>query len=425
MEVQALGGVGEYGRSCFLLSLNQENYLFDCGKLKDANASQRYPSFSREMVSNLHALFLSHSHDDHSGALPLLIQSGFTGNIYLTKPCYQQLKEIYFDKNPLWENVVNARFIFLEDISTNKQFSLPNGHSVEWGYSGHLLGSVWYFLHPKYSAHDAFFYSGDMNPFSPLIQYDNPPPHTVNQAIIDAAYGLDQTDYQVALDSLLNTINRCLSEAMTILLPLPRFGRGQEILILLHQFLQQNQNNQPLFLVEKSIWEGLQAHLSAQHYLTVDALSAIDIIINPPEQGYAPKTVLFDKDSSLTEVFQEDRTQIIFCTDGMLQAEMGRRWVKHLEERRILNHLPYQIILTGYQAPETYGAELLRTQDNVSLIRYRIHLNFFQAKKLADKLNAKNLLLFHANKEDTRKMQQALITLCSSSDKFLITKEIK
>lgn len=89
MELFIAGGCGEHGRNCFYVEQNGEAFLVDCGLL--AGAEDNLPRLNAEQIQKLRAVFLTHSHADHTGALPWLAQQGYQGSIYATLPTLTQL----------------------------------------------------------------------------------------------------------------------------------------------------------------------------------------------------------------------------------------------------------------------------------------------------------------------------------------------
>ena len=78
MELYIAGGVGEHGRSCFYVQGETCRFLVDCGKMADT-PEVPYPRLTSEQIRRLDAVFLTHSHADHTGALPWLYENGFQG----------------------------------------------------------------------------------------------------------------------------------------------------------------------------------------------------------------------------------------------------------------------------------------------------------------------------------------------------------
>lgn len=89
LSVEILGGVGEYGRNCFYIENQRQAILLDCGIMK--NTQKTPPNITFNHIEKLAAVFISHSHIDHVGALPILQNMGYTGPILMSHTTAQQL----------------------------------------------------------------------------------------------------------------------------------------------------------------------------------------------------------------------------------------------------------------------------------------------------------------------------------------------
>ena len=81
VSIQFLGSAEEVGRSCILVN---DKYLLDAG-IKISGEGQEYPLINQFDPRQIQAVFLSHAHLDHTGALPLLNYNGLNCSIYCTK----------------------------------------------------------------------------------------------------------------------------------------------------------------------------------------------------------------------------------------------------------------------------------------------------------------------------------------------------
>ncbi|WP_042470562.1 MBL fold metallo-hydrolase [Bacillus ndiopicus] len=144
LNVEILGGVGEYGRNCFFIEVNNQAILLDCGIMK--NKQKTLPNLSTAHVEKLTAIFISHSHIDHVGALPFAEQLGYKGPIIMSAMTRQQLKRPY------------ANTLVFPEEPSEEWITVSEKLAFQWGYSGHVIGSVWY----KIRFEDKMiFYSGD------------------------------------------------------------------------------------------------------------------------------------------------------------------------------------------------------------------------------------------------------------------------
>ena len=87
MLVTFIGAAREVTGSMHMLSTESDRVLLDCGmfqgRRKESAAKNRVIPFDPGIITNI---VLSHAHIDHSGRLPVLTKSGFSGRIVSTRP---------------------------------------------------------------------------------------------------------------------------------------------------------------------------------------------------------------------------------------------------------------------------------------------------------------------------------------------------
>ncbi|WP_260985478.1 MBL fold metallo-hydrolase [Paenibacillus xylanexedens] len=181
IKLNVWGGAGEHGRSAYLLSGSTQRLLLDCG-VKKGGAGE-YPLLDQEIVPQLNAVLLSHAHEDHSVAIPLLYNLGYQGEVWTTRETREQL-DTYFKAwrsnteragyaVPYEESDVQSiRYRYLEqEAACGVWFELIPGVWAIWGRTGHLAGSVWFAIEME---DQRIFYSGDYTSESMLLQEDDP-----------------------------------------------------------------------------------------------------------------------------------------------------------------------------------------------------------------------------------------------------------
>lgn len=210
MKLTIAGGAGEHGRSCFHVAHEAGAFLVDCGI--EAGSSNMWPCLTDEQILSARALFLTHSHKDHTGAIDWLIGRGFQGCIVATRETFLQLGVTYPDMRAL------------ADISPGPFLGL----SIEWGRSGHCIGSVWY----RFSdARGAAVFSGDYTENSQVYACDPIRGAHAIFAVLDAAYGKSGADAADAMRFFLDGV----PTDIPALFPVPKHGRGPEMALLLHE----------------------------------------------------------------------------------------------------------------------------------------------------------------------------------------------
>ncbi|RUU70671.1 MBL fold metallo-hydrolase, partial [Mesorhizobium sp. M7A.T.Ca.TU.009.01.1.2] len=83
MMLDLLGGFGEKGRTSLAVSSGKDRILLDVGIKVGASGADYYPALDGA-VTDIDALFVSHAHEDHVGALSWLLSRGYAGRIFMT-----------------------------------------------------------------------------------------------------------------------------------------------------------------------------------------------------------------------------------------------------------------------------------------------------------------------------------------------------
>jgi metallo-beta-lactamase family protein len=162
MKLAFHGAARSVTGSRHLLDLDGRKVLLDCGMVQ----GRREESFQRNRVfgfdpRSISAVILSHAHIDHSGALPTLVKSGFSGPIYATPPTGELADLMLQDSAHIAENdaaIVSRReFRKVEPIYTlddakaaarlihpvkyHQEFEIAPRVRVSFHDAGHMLGS--------------------------------------------------------------------------------------------------------------------------------------------------------------------------------------------------------------------------------------------------------------------------------------------
>jgi predicted metal-dependent RNase len=235
VSLYTLGGFGQVGRSCMLLSTSESKILIDCGINPGSRTpSESYPrlDWANVTLDDLDAVVIGHAHLDHTGFLPVLCKYGYKGPIYCTEPTLPMMNLIQLDaikvasaqgKNPIYSErdvkqimrqAITLPYGTVTDISPDIKLVFAN--------AGHILGSALCHFHIGNGDHN-FVYSGDIK-FGKSILFEaasyNFP--RVETLLIESTYGAKediQPTRQEVESSFINAVNNTLADGGKVLIP--------------------------------------------------------------------------------------------------------------------------------------------------------------------------------------------------------------
>lgn len=203
-------------------------YIVDCG-LMDTDPMP-YPEVSREELAQTDYLFLTHCHKDHSGAFEYFIGHGFCGWLVASEMTLR-LSGIAYEKTVVLEP--DEKYREAESLRLPQPVS-PKVHSgslrIQYGRSGHCPGGLWFLIHDYKGT---CFFSGDYQE-DPLFYACDPVRNREAQlAVIDCAHHNTELSAAPLRNQLLKQMEEKRKEGTPIILTVPKYGRGMELLYML------------------------------------------------------------------------------------------------------------------------------------------------------------------------------------------------
>lgn len=368
MKLFIAGGVGEHGRNCFYVQGEKICFLVDCGKMADTPENP-YPRLAPEQIRRLEIVFLTHSHADHTGALPWLYENGFRGVVAATEETLRQLP-FAVERSCVLEEVCSgggcSGEVCPDGVCSEK--GVFGSFEVRWGRSGHCAGSVWYHFLEKSEKPEnerAIFFSGDYTEDTLVYACHPIRGQCADLAVLDCAYGMDETTYAAACARLLRTTEELLIAHKLLFFPVPKYGRGLEILKLLSDGLGRESNHGAVKFYGDSLF--LQ-NLAGQQ-----------------AGGFWYRT---GKISVPVQLYSGQKQGILFVSDPQLRSEAAR----HTAEQVL--GLGGRAVMTGTLEKGSYS-EALSEQGKMELLRYPVHLNYSQFEQLKEKNSFARTIPYH------------------------------
>lgn len=388
MKVTFLGGAGEYGRSCFLLTIRNYNLLIDCGVLKSGKtAAEQYPALTPELARTIDAVFITHAHEDHTGALPYLVSLGYSGGVYAAEETIEQAnyylnvwRETQMDRmGAVPYSLKDEEQIHFRPIEEWERNQLP-GLSFNYGKNGHLIGSLWFLFSD--GAASAYF-SGDFTMESEILAFSYPKVESRPAiAVMDGAYGIESRKQQMFKEQILEIVENAKQTKTSVLMPLPPYGRSQDILYLLRCFLTDSSFS---VRVGPAILEASMHYAESIGWFKPGVDKLFRKLI---------KTIVARQAEP-----QDNRPILAFYSESEL---LKNPW--WLEEESM------HIIFTGpvsRQLKEIIHArpKAVHTFDEV---RYKVHPGIYELEKLLHVLKPEHTVLTHSSAEDALPLAREL-----------------
>ncbi|MDP2367222.1 MBL fold metallo-hydrolase RNA specificity domain-containing protein [Rhodoferax sp.] len=377
MKLTFLGAAREVTGSCYLIETDRCRFLVDCGMVqggRDAPARNHKPfDFDPRAID---FVLLTHAHIDHSGLLPKLALSGFTGPVYTTSATADLLAIMLPDSGHIQEmeaeraqrrrrpdalppiyTVTDAKNCLdqIQPIAYDERFAPHASVSCCFRDAGHILGSaiieIWV---TEGAITRKLVASGDLGqPGRPILK----DPTLIEEAdvlLIESTYGdRNHKDLPSTLEELAQIVEHTLHQRKgNVIVPAFAVGRTQELIYHLHQLTEQGRLSHLNIFVDSPMAVAV-TKITQKHFELFDAEA------RRVTEWHALKknlpTLNFVADVSESMALNQIRScAIIISASGMCDA--GR--IKH-HLRHNLGRPECSVLITGFQAKGTLGRRLV------------------------------------------------------------------
>ena len=377
VSLLTLGGFGQVGRSCMLLTTPDSKVLIDCGINPGARTpSEAFPRLDWANISldELDAIVIGHAHLDHTGFLPVLTKYGYKGPIYCTEPTLPMMNLIQLDaikvasaqgRTPMYaerdvhqimKQTIGLSYGTVTDISPDIKLVLAN--------AGHILGSASCHFHIGNGDHN-FVYSGDIKyGKSMLLESADTRFPRVETLLIESTYGAKE-DIQPTRDEVesafIKSVNEILKDGGKVLIPIPAVGRAQELMMVIDKYMKSGQLTESPVFMEGMIQEATAIHEAHPEYLERTLKQKIlETDDNPFDSEYFTNIEHAD---GRDEPLREDSPCIVIATSGMLEGGPVLEYF-----RNFAPNPKNKILFVSYQVNGTLGRRVMDGARQVTIM---------------------------------------------------------
>jgi len=379
-EIQILprGGAREVGRSCYQVDVGHRTYLVDCG-IKQGYKTQ-YPLFRGLKPGAVDAVFLTHAHVDHIGALPVAEQRGLLADdapIITTCPTNALAHVLLHDSlkiHKLQSEERDEPQQFTE-ADVEKVLNRFEGHEYDhgsrynlgfqFGRAGHLLGSTWLALDADGKR---VVFSGDLGGRSGhLPTIEDPPP--ADELILESTYGDTYTHPSLtsAKNDLYETVVEAQQQGQPVLIPTFGIGRSQEVLQLFRE--RESRLSEDVGEVE-IVYDGMiESSMAVYNAFATDQHVSEELLnyrINAEDpEPFVPSGARTPRDvEDRRKLVSGQRAPVIVAPSGMLTGGWSPFYLWQMSK----HYRDAKVVFTGYQAEGTTGRDLLEEPGDVATV---------------------------------------------------------
>ncbi len=367
-QLKFLGAAGMVtGSSYWLEDHDSHGILIDLGMFQGMEEQRKLNNEGLAFeAKNLEAMILTHAHLDHCGRMPLLVEAGFSGPIFMTEATRQLLELSLYDAAKVakenderrqthealyTEEEVEKLLTHCRIVQYDQPFTVGS-FEITMRDAGHILGSA--SVEVKYTGEGKtvrVIFSGDLgNTPQDLIR----PTEMIKEAevvVMESTYGDRTHSNEDPLEVIQEEINAVEESGGTLLIPAFSLERTQEILHRIDHLKKSKKikDETPVFLDSPM---AIKATMIFKHFADLYNRELADHAKLDDPFDF-PGLVLVEKGGESAKIKDIDRPKVIIAGSGMMS---GGRIMRHA-----IDFLPLsttRLLQVGFQAQGTVGRQI-------------------------------------------------------------------
>jgi len=393
LSFRALGGAGEVGGSSHLLDFGRTRVMVDAGIKPDGRRVLR-PNFAVD--GGLDAVFVTHAHLDHCGALPILVRDQPDVPIYCTPPSAKLIASALNDHAAMGGGLPGGAP--LSEVR-KRLVPVPFGKPVKVGdarvtltESGHILGAASVLFETDSAT---VFHTGDISledHFS-IPSARLPEVRDVDLLIMEATLADQRPQpFSESVRTMVHAINETtLEREGIVLIPTYALGQAQEIILGLKHYGKEYGLDRDVFIyVDGSV-------VTTSERLYAEQLA----YLKPYLQHTDPKEIFFGE--NIRAVANDDRARervlqnpcAIIASPVTMQGGASGFYRRHLQDD------PKNTVILPSNAQAAYGASEAPGEGEgwrVEKVSFAAHCTQDDLLDITERLNPRQIILIHGSR---------------------------
>ena len=380
MKIKFFGAARTVTGSCFIVETAGRRFAIDCG-MHQGNDEIERRNWNVDIYDprKIEFILMTHAHMDHSGLLPRLVQQGFHGKVYMTRPTGDLLQIMLLDSAhiqeveaqwrgrkrlrkgeegtaPLYtEKDARASFPLFSTVNYDKPFTPAQGITATFRDAGHILGAAMIELVVSEDGKsNRVVFSGDIGRPAQLIIRDPSVIEEADYLFMESTYGnRDHKNEKDSLDELAEAIAYSHSRGEKVIIPSFAVGRTQEMIYSLHLLSKEGRlpSDMPVFVDSPLAIQATEIFRKSREYMDGETKA---LLADGEDPLKLPGLRFTLKTQESMEINETRGPAVVISASGMANA--GR--IKH-HLRHNLWRNGASIVFVGFQAQGTTGRKIV------------------------------------------------------------------
>lgn len=384
-SIKFLGAAGSVTGSKYLLRLDEEQVMVDCGLFQGLKELRLRNWAGLPIdVSQVGSVVITHAHIDHCGYLPRLVKDGFKGKIICTQATAELIPIMLKDAARLQEEEAEFAFRqgysrhskpeplftvedaeavknFVHGIELHQTYLIGKKASVKFFKSGHILGASSAEITVLGARQSKkIIFSGDIGRFNDPVMTDPEMFIEADAVIMESTYGDRNNPSEKVSEELASVIHDAMLRGGPVIIPAFAVGRTQVLLFQLQKLMSNKEIPElPIFVDSPMAISVTNLYEHHPSYHKIEVVKEHEELISIFDSANIQYCRTSQSSKALNNL---KKPCIIISASGMCT---GGRILHHLFHR--LPDPSATLLFTGYQAAGTRGRDILEGTPSVKI----------------------------------------------------------